>query len=103
MARGTSLDPRQRSARTEQVIDAPRYFGVGFQRGGVVRLEPRVDDERASAAPVLVFDQGSEAVDVYCWVGASERYPEEVGESSGRKVGVVNEDDERELRKNISR
>src|SRR5262245_20573667 len=97
-----SAEPRERAAGLEQRIDAASNLGVGFNRLGMMRLEARVDDERAGATPMLVFDERTEAVDVHRGIGARESDPEEVGKGLRGEGTVINEDDERETVDSVS-
>ena len=89
-------DAVERAAGGGEGVDAARHFGVFDERRGVVRFEAGVDHERAAAAPVFVFGEGVDAVDVGGRVRARERDPEEVAERLGDELGVVDDDDQAE-------
>ena len=59
-----SVDPVQRTAGRGQFVDPALDLGIIDQRRSVVRLDPRVDDQRAGAAPVLLVDEGTDSLDV---------------------------------------
>ena len=58
-----------------------------------MRFEAGIDHEWAAAAPVFVFGEGIDAVDVCSWVGARKGDPEEIAERFGDESGVVDDDD----------
>ena len=57
--RPRAADRRARPAR-RPALD----LGIIDQGRRVVRLDPRVDDQRAGAAPVLLVDEGPDPLDV---------------------------------------
>ena len=77
-------------------VDAARNLRVFDQRRRVVGLEAGVDDERAAAAPMFVFSEGIDAVNVDGRIRTRERDPEEVAERLGDELGVVDDDDQAE-------
>ena len=89
-------DAVQRAAGGGEGVDAARDFGVFDERRGVVGFEAGVDHERAAAAPMFVFCEGVDAVDVGGGVGAREGDPEEIAEGFGDELGVVDDDDQAE-------
>ena len=60
-----------------------------------MRLDPRVDHERAGAAPVLLAKAGAETVDVGRRVRAGESDPEQVVQRPRGELGIVDHDDQR--------
>ncbi len=78
------FDAVQRTAAGEQAIDAAGHFRIGFQRRGMMGLHAGVDHQRACAAPVLIFDEAADSVDIDCRIAAGESDPEEIGERFGR-------------------
>ena len=65
--RGTSRPAKnvsQRAAAAGEIVNAYRDGRILFDRGRVVRLEPRVDDERPTAAPVLLVHRRIDAMHV---------------------------------------
>ncbi len=74
----------QRTARRGQLVDPALDRGIIDQGRSVVRLDPRVDHERARAAPVLLVDERADALDVGGRIGAGEGDPEEVSLDSAR-------------------
>src|SRR2546430_12922429 len=57
-----------------------------------MRLDAGIDHQRAAAAPVLVLDEGLDAMHVGRRVGAREGDPEEVIERAGGEVAVVHDE-----------
>ncbi len=82
-----------------ECVDAARGFGVFDEWRGVVWFESRIDHQRTAAAPVFVFGEGVDAVDIGGGVGARERDPEEVAEGFGDELRVVDDNDEAETGK----
>ena len=85
----------QRPAPGRQGVDAPGNFRVFNQRRRVVRLAPRIDDERPAAAPVLLFDNGADAVNIGRGVRARERRPQPIVQRPRGELAVVDHDHER--------
>ena len=91
-------DPMQRPAPRRERVDAPRDGRVFFQRRGVVRLDPRVDHQRAGSAPVLVARRTAPAP---CTSAAGllrvNVDPQQVVQRAGREVAVVHQHDQRQV------
>ena len=86
---GESDNPVQRSPGRSELVyfcGDSRVFHKGRR---VVGFEAGVDDERSAAAPVFVFGEASQAVNVVRGVGASKGGPEEVIESAAGECAVV--------------
>src|SRR5262245_1145926 len=73
----------QRPAARRERINATRNIGISHERRRMMRLEPRIDHQRTTAPPVLVFDKGVNPVDVGRRIRARERNPQEVTERLG--------------------
>src|SRR5262245_476212 len=89
-------NPVERAAAGGQRIDAACNCGIFDERWGVMWLEAGIDDEGTAAAPMFVFGEGVDAMDVGGRVCARECDPEEIAEGFGDELGVVSEDDEAE-------
>ena len=61
-----------------------------------MRFAASVDDERASATPVLLMHERAEASDVSGGIRASERRPQPVVEVASRELAVIDKCDQRE-------
>ncbi len=83
---GASVDAVERASRRGELVDAALDRRVIDQRRRVVRLDPRVDDQRAGAAPVLLLDECADSLDVGGRIGAGERHPEEVSQASAPRI-----------------
>ena len=57
-------DAVQRPPASAQAVDPPAHVGVFHQGRRVVRLRPRIDQQRAPATPVLVLDEFTHAGDI---------------------------------------
>ena len=57
-------DLRQRAATAGEIVDAGRHGRILLDGRRVMRLEPGVDDERPTAAPVLLMHRRIDAVHV---------------------------------------
>ena len=86
----------QWTALGEQRIDSASDVRVFDQRRSVVGFAAGVDDERASAAPMLLMDERAEAGHVSSRVRASECRPQPIIDRSRGKLAVIDECDERE-------
>ena len=84
----------QRPAAGGKGIDSPGSLGIDDKRRGVLRLQAGVDHQRPSAAPVLLLDKLTHAVEICCRVGPRERDPQKIGDGPGDEVAVIDEDEE---------
>ena len=78
-----------------QRVDTPRHRGIFDQRRRVVRLQSRVDHERAATTPMFVRDEGTDAVHVRRRIAACEGHPQEVGQCVCGEVRVIDHNHER--------
>ena len=59
-----------------------------------MRLDSRINHERAATAPVLFMRTRVDTVDVHCRVRSGERDPEPVVERSRCELAVIHDDDQ---------
>ena len=62
----------------------------------MVRLRPRVDHQRAVAAPMLLGDEWLDAVNIRRRIAPRERGPQEVLQRRGGKIALIDDDNQRE-------
>src|ERR1700722_10637501 len=73
-------EPMQWPARRTQRVDAFRDGGIFDQRRRMLRLDPRIDNQRPRAAPVLVANALTDAMNVGRRVRTGERRPQEIAD-----------------------
>ena len=93
----------QRPARGGQGLDPRSTSGSSTSGGAWCGLMRASITSGPRAAPVLLVDEGADAVDVGRGVGARERHPEQVASVAGRELAVVDHHDQREARIGSSR
>ncbi len=95
------IETVERSARRGELLHFSRNVGIFLERGRVPRFDSGVNEKWASAAPMFIFDEGMDSVDIRRRIGASKSHPEEIVEALRDKVAVVHNNNERELGKRI--
>src|ERR1051325_9495126 len=91
-----SDDPVQGAPFLPESIHPFFDHGIFFKNGSVVRFDACINNERAPAPPVLIFNKTINAINIGGGIAARESGPEKIVNVRCQELTVVTKDDEGE-------